>query len=103
MIVLAYLWPLAIIPLLLETHDQQVRWHAKHGLLLMAAELVVFFLVTLLIAAIGRASLSLGCVLSLGVVFAWVAVLVLHIAAIVKGINGGRLPVPGISHLADRL
>ena len=36
MIVLAYLWLLALIPLLLEKQDAEVQWHAKHGLVLMA-------------------------------------------------------------------
>src|ERR1041385_1164976 len=43
MIVLAYLWPLALVPLLLEKHDADVQWHAKHGIVLMIAELVLFF------------------------------------------------------------
>jgi len=37
MIVLAYLWPLALVPLLLEKHDPEVQWHAKHGIVLMIA------------------------------------------------------------------
>jgi len=41
MIVLAYLWPLALVPLLLEKHDADVQWHAKHGLVLMVAELLL--------------------------------------------------------------
>src|SRR3982751_1289325 len=41
MIVLAYLWALAIVPLLVEKHDPEVQWHAKHGLVLMAAELTL--------------------------------------------------------------
>ena len=40
MIVLAYLWPLALVPLLVEKQDAEVQWHAKHGLVLMVAELV---------------------------------------------------------------
>src|SRR4030081_1140992 len=41
MIVLAYLWPLALVPLLLEKHDPDLQWHARHGLVLMLAELLV--------------------------------------------------------------
>jgi len=37
MIVLAYLWPLALVPLLLEKRDPDLQWHAKHGLVLMVA------------------------------------------------------------------
>ena len=43
MIVLAYLWPLALVPLLVEKNDPEVQWHAKHGIVLMVAELVLLF------------------------------------------------------------
>ena len=43
MIVLAYLWPLALVPLLLEKQDADVQWHAKHGIVLMIAELLAAF------------------------------------------------------------
>ena len=35
MIVLSYLWLLALVPLLTEKDDKEVQWHAKHGLVLM--------------------------------------------------------------------
>ena len=41
MLVLAYMWPLAVIPLFLTKDDGEVQWHAKHGLVLMAAELAL--------------------------------------------------------------
>src|SRR5262252_3205717 len=53
MIVLAYLWALAIIPLVVEKDDPEVQWHAKHGLVLMLAELalvVAYGLVTSIVA-----------------------------------------------------
>ena len=36
MIVLAYLWLLALVPLLVEKEDAEVQWHAKNGLVLTA-------------------------------------------------------------------
>ena len=39
MIVLSYLWILALIPFLMEQDDKDVRWHAKHGLVLLGAEI----------------------------------------------------------------
>ena len=42
LVVLAYLWLLALVPLLVEEQDQEVRWHAKHGLLLFGAEFAAF-------------------------------------------------------------
>jgi hypothetical protein len=32
----------------------------------------------------------------------WLAILVVHVVAIVKGINGGRLIIPGVSEYASR-
>jgi uncharacterized membrane protein len=102
MIVLAYLWLLALIPLLLEKHDREVQWHAKHGIVLMVAELIALLAYAMATSIISLATLGIGCVLSLFLVFAWVGVLALHVIAIVKGINGDRLIIPGVSEYADR-
>jgi uncharacterized membrane protein len=102
MIVLAYLWALAIVPLLVEKHDPEVQWHAKHGLVLMAAELILLFAYVTMTSLVSLATLGLGCVLSLFLVFAWVGILALHVVAILKGVNGNRLIVPGISEYANR-
>jgi uncharacterized membrane protein len=100
MIVLSYLWLLALVPLLVEKEDKEVQWHAKHGIVLMLAEIVFWIAVAIVQVALGT---ILGCVVGLLSFFVWVAVVVLHIIAIVKGINGGRLIVPGVSQYADRL
>ena len=42
MIVLSYLWLLALVPLLTEKDDKEVQWHAKHGMVLMVAELFLW-------------------------------------------------------------
>jgi len=103
MIVLAYLWPLALVPLLMEKHDAEVQWHAKHGIVLMIAELILLFGYIMLTSIVSLATLGLGCVLSVFLVFGWVGILALHVVAIVKGINGGRLIIPGLSEYANRL
>ncbi len=103
MIVLAYLWPLALVPLLVEKQDAEVQWHAKHGIVLMLAELVLLFAYITMTSIVSLATLGLGCVLSIFLVFGWVAILAVHVAAILKGVNGTRLIVPGISQYADRL
>ena len=102
MIVLAYLWVLAIVPLLLERHDAEVQWHAKHGLVLMAAELILLFAYILMTSVVGSRAFGLGCVLGLLIVFGWVGVLALHVVAILRGINGDRLIIPGLSAYANR-
>ena len=103
MIVLAYLWPLALVPLLIEKHDPEVQWHAKHGIVLMIAELILLFGYIMLTSIVSLATLGLGCVLSVFLVFGWVGILALHVVAIVKGINGGRLIIPGLSDYPNRL
>jgi uncharacterized membrane protein len=102
MIVLSYLWMLAIIPLLVEKQDAEVQWHAKHGLVLTVAELVLIVAYILMTSMISLATFGLGCVLSLLLVFGWIGILALHVVAIVKGVNGGRLIIPGVSEYADR-
>ena len=102
MIVLAYLWPLAVVPLLVEKHDAEVQWHAKHGIVLMVAEIVVLAGFGVVTSVISLATFGLGCVLSILGLFLWVAILGIHISAIIFGINGKRLLVPRISEYADR-
>ena len=102
MIVLSYLWPLALVPLLLEKDDAEVQWHAKHGVVLMIAELVLLFAYIMVTSLVSLATLGLGCVLSLLLVFAWIGLMALHVAAILKGINGGRLIVPGVTEYVNR-
>lgn len=102
MIVLAYLWPLALVPLLLEKGDAEVQWHARHGVVLMLAELVALFAYMMVTSIVSLATLPLGCILGVFIVFGWAAVLALHVAAILKGVNGGRLIIPLVSEYADR-
>jgi hypothetical protein len=102
MIVLAYLWLLALVPLIVEKHDAELQWHAKHGLVLMVAELIALFVYVMATSVVSLATLGLGCILGVFLVFAWVAILALHVTAIVKGVNGGRLIIPGISEYANR-
>jgi uncharacterized membrane protein len=102
MIVLAYLWPLALIPLLIEKDDAEVQWHAKHGIVLMVAELVAIFAYAMFTGLVSLVTMGFGCVLLLLLVFGWVSILALHVVAILKGVNGGRLIVPGVSEYANR-
>jgi uncharacterized membrane protein len=84
MIILSYLWILALIPLLMEQDDQDVRWHAKHGLVLLGAEIAAF----LAIGVFSGLSGGLGCLL---VPLAQLGVLVFHVVCISKALNGERL------------
>ena len=103
MIVLAYLWPLALVPLLLEKSDADVQWHAKHGIVLMLTELLAIFAYLVLTSAVTMATLGFGCAFGLLLfVSGFVGILAVHIVAILKAVNGGRLIIPGISEYANR-
>jgi uncharacterized membrane protein len=103
MVVFAYLWPLAIVPLLVSRDDREVSWHAWQGLLLMAAALPLLIVFIGVTALAGLANYSLGVTLG-GVVFLmWVAILSVQLTAMVYALNGKRLAVPGVSQLADKL
>ena len=79
-----------------------MQWHAKHGIVLMIAELILLFAYIFVTSIVSLATLGLGCVLSLFLVFAWVGILAVHVVAILKGINGTRFIIPGISDYANR-
>jgi uncharacterized membrane protein len=102
MLVLAYLWPLAVVPLLLDREDAEVQWHAKHGIVLMIAELVLALAISLITSIATLMTFGAGCVLSLFFIFLWVAILGLHVAAVIKAIGGSRLVIPGVSDYASR-
>ena len=99
MILLSYLWLLALIPLVVEKQDREVQWHAKNGLVLTVAELIFWVAFQIVTFVLGS---FLGCILAIFALIVALGIIVLHIFAIIKGINGQRLIVPGISAYADR-
>ncbi|HPC83810.1 MAG TPA: hypothetical protein P5234_10705 [Thermoanaerobaculaceae bacterium] len=98
MIVLSYLWLLAIVPLLTEKEDQEVQWHAKHGLVLLVAEIVAWVVYFVLSMIPG-----VGCVIMILAPIIWLVFVVLRIMCIVKGVNGQRLLIPGLSDFVAKL
>ncbi|MEW6338420.1 MAG: hypothetical protein ACOY3Y_03845 [Acidobacteriota bacterium] len=98
MVVLAYLWLLALVPLLAEKNDREVQWHAKHGLVLLVAEIIVW-------VVYGGLSMipGVGCVLAVGMPLIWLAFIAVRVVCIVKGVNGQRFLIPGLSDFADKL
>ena len=96
MIVISYLWLLALVPLLLEKQDTEVQWHAKHGLVLFGAEFFAF----MALGVLSNLSGGLGCLL---LPLAQLGILVLHVVCIAKGLQGERFLIPRLSEYADRL
>lgn len=99
MILLSYLWLLALIPLVVEKDDRELQWHAKHGLVLAVAELLFWIGYQVILFAV---PFILGFVLGLLGLVIGMGMILFHIFAVIKGINGQRLIVPGVSHYADR-
>jgi uncharacterized membrane protein len=94
MLVLAYLWILAVVPLVVEKDDPEVQWHAKHGLVLLVAEVILWIIIGMITHFVPFA----GCVL-------WLAgplIFIFRIFLIVKAVNGQRILIPGLSEYADR-
>ena len=100
MIVLSYLWILALIPFLAEKNDPEVQWHAKNGLLLTGAEFLAW--VALSFFSMATAALDLGCTGCLLHGVLGLFFLVVHVIAIIKGVSGQRLVIPGLSQYVDR-
>jgi len=97
MLVLAYLGLLALVPLLVEKDDQEVQWHAKHGLVLTAFWIIVFMVFMMLSFIPG-----VGCVTSVISIFLWIPMLIIMVLCIVKAVNGQRFKIPGVSDFADK-
>ena len=94
MLVLSYLGLLAIIPLVVEKNDKDVQWHAKHGLVLFGAWVVLWVVVGVMSAMMGFFALLYPLL--------WGASIVVAILCIVKAVNGQRFLIPGISEYADK-
>jgi uncharacterized membrane protein len=103
MIVLSYLYILALVPLLVEKDDAEVQWHAKHGLVLMAVDIITWVVAIFLSIVIGFIPVigCLGIFLYLLASLVWLGLFVVRILCIVKGVKGERFLVPGISQYAS--
>src|SRR5687768_9043737 len=100
MVVLAYLWILAIIPFMTKKDDPEVQWHAKHGLVILGAEVILWILSII----IGQFAPSVvGCGLATAQCIVWIGFLVLRIICIVKGVAGQRFRIPVLSDFADKM
>lgn len=100
MIVLAYLWLLALIPYLTKKDDAEVHWHAKNGVGLLILDVVVwvvYFVISWVMPSnlLGCGLWVLQCVVGLGL-FA------LHIYCIIQGVGGKRPRIPVVTDFAEK-
>ena len=98
MLILAYLGPLGVIPLLFGRDEPEVRWHARNGLLLFGAVAAIALVATL----VGTLLPALGCLYAMLMFFVLVLYAFVAILAVVKALDGQRLLVPGVSRYAGR-
>ena len=102
MIVLAYLPPFAVIPLLVGRDDPEIHWHGAHGIVLMTAEMLLLLGLLVVALVLGLMTAGIGCALGLLVPIPFLAFLVIHIIAVVKAFGGKRLIIPVVSEYADK-
>jgi uncharacterized membrane protein len=99
MIVLAYIPLLGLIPLLARKGNREIQWHAKNGLLLFAAVVMIAIVATL----IGILIPPLSCLYGILMLFVAGLYAIVVLLAIVKALQGERLMVPGVSRYVDRI
>lgn len=102
MLVLCYLPPFAVIPLLVAKEDPEVHWHARHGVVLMVAEMLILLGIFVLALVIGLLTAGIGCGLLVLTPIPMLAFIVLHIVAVVRAFAGRRLIVPWVSEYANK-
>jgi uncharacterized membrane protein len=103
MIVLSYLWILALIPLLTKKDDPEVQWHAKNGLALLGAEIVCWIVFTILGIILSKIFAALSCGMGLVQCAVWIGFLVVRIMCIVKGTGGQRFRIPVVTDMAEKM
>lgn len=97
MLVLSYLFPLSLIPLLTEKEDKEVQWHAKHGIVIAVA-FAILWTAAFILAQIPL----LGCLVIFAFPVLGLAGLIVTILAIIKATQGQRFLIPGLSDFANR-
>lgn len=100
MIILSYIWILFLVPLITEKDDPEVQWHAKHGMVLFIAEIVLQIAAWIVGNMLSNLGGCMGC-FSPGT-FVWLAFIVVRILCIIKGVNGQRFIIPGLSDFVNR-
>ena len=103
MVVLAYLGILCLIPLLTKKEDRDIQWHAKNGLSFVIAEIVLWIVLIIVGLVVGRIPIA-GCgVMSVLWCVFGIGILVVHIMAIMKALNGQQFRLPVVSDFADKM
>jgi uncharacterized membrane protein len=98
MLILAYLGPLSLVPIMVEKEDAEVQWQAKNGLAIFGAFAVVCMVFVFLSALVPIVS----CLYTLFMAFVLCFYCALIVIGIAKALRGERLVVPVLTDLARR-
>lgn len=96
--ILCYFPLLGLIPLLSRRSSREVKWHARNGLLLFAAVVVIVGAATVLSLLFQQ----IGCFYSIAMFLVGVVYVVFVTLGVVKAFQGERLMFPVLSRYADR-
>ena len=100
MIVLSYIWLLALIPYLTKKEDPEIHWHAKNGLGLFIVDVLVWVVFFVIGIALRNSTLNCG----MGVIqcVLWIALFGLHIYCIIQAVGGKRPNIPLVTDFAQK-
>lgn len=101
MVVLSYLGLLALIPYLTKKEDSDIMWHAKNGLGLAIAEVILWVGLFILQIVAGR-FMGLGCGIGAISCVIWLGVLALHVYCIIQAVGGKRPTIPVVTDWAEK-
>jgi len=100
MIFLSYFGLFALIPLLTKKDDPDIQWHAKNGLALAVAWIIVlialFCVGFVLPSFIRLGMIGVRCLI-------WFGFLIVDIMAMVKAFGGERMRIPVITDFAEKM
>jgi uncharacterized membrane protein len=100
MIVLSYLGLLALIPYLTKKEDPEIHWHAKNGVGLLIADVVIWVL--FMIITWVMPSNLLGCGIGVVQCVIWLAILALHVYCIIQAVGGKKPRIPVVTDFAEK-
>jgi uncharacterized membrane protein len=98
-LILSYLGILSLIPWLAKKDDPEVQWHAKNGVALFGAEVIVAIALTIL-GVVMRGMLACG--MSVVWCVIWIGFLAISIICIMKAVSGQRYRIPVITDFAEK-
>jgi len=102
LLVFGYLGPLALVSLV-ASRREFVKWHAKQGLMLAAAVIALYVILSFVHFLTGFAWRWIERLFEAGALLTLLGVGIAAIVCIVRALEGERFKLPMLGELADRL